>query len=46
MAVCLLAMLGSFFGLVLVDRRAISPALGTAALLIIAAGYVAFLFAS
>jgi hypothetical protein len=46
LAVFLLLMLGAFFGLAWVDRRALPPALGTAALLIVAAAYVAFLFAS
>lgn len=46
LAVLLLLMLGAFVGLAWVDRRAIPPALGTAALLIAAAAYVAFLFAS
>lgn len=46
LAVFLLLMLGSFFGIARVDRRAIPPALGTAAVLVCAAAYIAFLFAS
>lgn len=42
----LLLMLGAFFGIAAVDRRALPPALGTAAVLVCAAAYVAFLFAS
>lgn len=44
LAVCLLLMLGSFLGIARVDRRALPPALLTAALLITVGGYVAFLF--
>lgn len=46
LAVCLLLMLGAFLGLAWVDRRSLPPALGTAAVLVCAAAYVAFLFAS
>lgn len=46
LAVYLLLMLGAFFGLARVDRRALPPVLATAALVVAAAGFVAFLFAS
>lgn len=45
LALCLLLMLGSFLGLAAVDRRALSPVMLTAALVITAGGYVAYLFA-
>lgn len=41
---CLLVMLLGFLGLACVDRRALPPALGTAAVLLCAGGYVAYLF--
>lgn len=41
LAACLLLMLGSFLGLLAVDRRAIPPVLATAALLVCAAAFVA-----
>lgn len=46
LAAYLLLMLGAFFGLARVDRRALPPVLATAALIVAAAGFVAFLFAS
>lgn len=44
MAVCLLLMLGAFLGIARVDRRALPPVLGAAAVLVCAAAYVAYLF--
>ena len=45
LALCLSVMLGSFFGICRVDRRAIPGALALAALLVSAAAYVAALLA-
>jgi hypothetical protein len=44
LAVCLLLMLGAVLGILAVDRRALTPALLTAALLVTLAGIVAGLF--
>lgn len=45
LAVCLALMLLAFFGIALVDRHALPAVLGTAALLFVAVGFVAALFA-
>lgn len=45
LALFLTAMVGAALGLLAVDRRALPPVLATAALVVVAGGYVAFLFA-